>query len=343
MKLEEGLKMNKIFNRFVIIGILILLVFTIGIKVYDEISTLNIKDWNYCQLKKIDKTKEAFSFIVFGDNKNSGKIFNDLIKRLNEEDVLFCIDNGDLVFVGREENFELFIKQAKRLNKPLLTVIGNHELMLNGRGNYYKIFGPFYYSFTIGDSYFIVLDDANGRNLDPWQMDWLKSELEKSYKYKYKFVFMHIPLFVPEKKLKRSDALRDLNCARELNALFDRYNVTMVFASHIHAYYKGTWGKTPYIITGGAGAELIGANPLHDFYHYIKVIVLPDGVRYEVIKLKSPPIRLIDRWLYDGWIYIYLLFGIYFWDIVLVLGLFYLVYYIVFIKKEWLTWNIKKR
>jgi hypothetical protein len=331
--LKGKLKTHKIFNRAVIIGILFLLAFTIGLKVYDEISILNIRDWNYHQLERIDKNKLTFSFIVFGDNKNSGRIFNELIDRVNREDCLFCIDNGDLVFAGREENFRLFIKQVKRLNKPLLTVIGNHELMLDGRGNYYKIFGPFYYSFIIGDSYFIILDDANGKGLDPWQMEWLKNELEKSRKYRYRFVFMHIPLFSPEKRLKKSNALRDLNSARELNNLFDRYNVTMIFASHIHAYYRGVWGKTPYIITGGAGAELVGANPLHDFYHYVKVSVSLNGIRYELIKLKSPPLRLIDRWLYDGYIYIYLLFGIYFWDIVLVLTIIYLVYYILFIRR----------
>ncbi|MGB9683162.1 MAG: metallophosphoesterase family protein [bacterium] len=333
---------NKLFNRSIIICISILLTLAIGVKVYNEITTISIRDWNYRSLQRIDRTRKIFSFIVFGDNKNSGRIFNELIDRINKEDVLFSIDNGDLVFVGREENFELFLKQAKRLNKPLLTVMGNHELLLDGRGNYYKIFGPFYYSFTVGDCYFIVLDDANGKNLGPWQKEWLKEELEKSLSYKYRFIFMHIPLFVPDKKLKRSDALTDSNSAKELSNLFDRYNVTMVFASHIHAYYRGFWGKTPYIITGGAGAELIGVNPVHDFYHYIKVSVLPDGIKYDLIKLKSPPLRMIDRWLYDGWIYIYLLLGLYSWDIILILTILYLASYIVFIKKKWLTWNIRK-
>ncbi|GAH97400.1 unnamed protein product, partial [marine sediment metagenome] len=97
-----------------------------------------------------------------------------------EEDVIFAIDVGDLVYDGEKEKYRFFINQIKKLNKPLLTVIGNHELKREGRANYYELFGKFYYSFVVGDSYFIILDDANTRNLDPWQMDWLKDELQKS-------------------------------------------------------------------------------------------------------------------------------------------------------------------
>jgi len=65
---------------------------------------------------------------------------------------------------GRKEKFRFFINQIKQLNKPLLTAIGNHELRKNGRANYYELFGRFYYSFHIGNAYFIVLDDANQKN-----------------------------------------------------------------------------------------------------------------------------------------------------------------------------------
>ncbi|ACI20026.1 hypothetical protein [Dictyoglomus thermophilum] len=39
---------------------------------------------------------------------------------------------------------------------------------------------------------------------------------------------------------------------------------------------------------GGAGAELIGVDPQHDFYHYIKVNVTPTNVDYELVKLSTP-------------------------------------------------------
>ena len=220
----------------------------------------------------------------------------------------------------------------------------NHELRELGRANYYELFGRFYYSFAVGNSYFIILDDANKKNLGPWQMDWLKNELSKSQIYKYRFVFMHVPLYDPRKgDCKMGHSLGDLAFANELNNLFDKNNVTMLFVSHIHGYYTGIWRKTPYIITGGAGAELAGSDPQHYFYHYIKVNVSDSGVKYEVVKLKSPDFELIDRYIHDVWIYIYVFFAIHFLDSIIILALIYLGFYIIFIKKEWLIWNIRKK
>jgi len=145
---------------------------------------------------------------------------------------------------------------------------------MDGRSLYYEMFWPFYYSFNVGPAYFMVLDNANQENIDPWQMIWLKEELEKSKSFKYRFVFFHVPLFSPTTR-KTEHVMSDIQNAKELNKLFDDYNVTMIFSSHIHAYYTGILGKTPFIITGGAGAELIGVDPQHDFYHYIKVNVTP--------------------------------------------------------------------
>jgi len=311
-------------------GILSLL--AISIKIHSLLSFPKISDWNYHQLQKIDKTKKEFSFAVFGDNKNSIKTFENLIKKINQEDIIFAIDVGDLVQDGRKEKFRFFINQIKQLNKPLLTAIGNHELRKNGRANYYELFGRFYYSFHIGNAYFIVLDDANQKKLNPWQMHWLKNELKKSQDYKYRFVFMHVPLYDPRKgQSKIGHSLRDLLFAKKLNEIFDKYSVTMLFCSHIHGYYKGIWSRTPYIITGGAGAKLAGSNPQHYFYHYIKVIVSSNGIKYKVVKLKNPDFELIDRWFHDVWIYIYAFFATHILDLIIIFTLIYLGLYIIFI------------
>lgn len=132
--------------------------------------------------------------MVFGDNKNSIGTFKNLIKKVNNEEALFAIDVGDLVYDGEKEKYRFFINQIKKFRIPLFTAIGNHEIRENGRGNYYDLFGLFYYSFAVGNSHFIILDDANEKNIDPWQMEWLKKELQKAQNYKYRFVFMHVPL-----------------------------------------------------------------------------------------------------------------------------------------------------
>lgn len=335
---------NLFFKKIIIILFSLLLLIAVIIKIHSVITFKSINDWNYYQLKKNDKNKNSFSFDVFGDNKNSGKTFENLINKVNKDDVCFSIDIGDLVYDGEMEKFRFFMKQIKYFKKPLLTAIGNHEVKEKGRANYYILFGKFYYSFFVGNSYFIVLDDSNERNLDPEQMDWLKRELKKSKRYKHLFVFMHVPLYDPRaKKEEIGHSLKDLTFTKKLNKLFDKYNVTMLFTSHIHAYYKGIWSKTPYIITGGAGAELAGLNSEHYFYHYIKVTVDNDKVAYKVIKLKTPDFELLDRLFHDAWIYIYAFFVIHFWDAVIITSLFYLLFYIVFVKGKMLLWNFKRK
>ncbi len=76
-------------------------------------------------------------------------------------------------------------------------------------------------------------------------------------KYRYRFVFSHVPLHDPRKgEYAQGHSMKNMKEAIKLNRLLDKYRVTMLFASHIHAYFRGKWHQTPYIITGGAGAPL---------------------------------------------------------------------------------------
>ncbi len=241
------------------------------------------ENWNQNQLQKINKNQSEYSFVVYGDNRNSSGRFDQLILRVNQENVQFSIDNGDLVYNGGSDELKSFLGQIKRSNNPVLTNIGNHDLHYGNKYNYYKVFGDSYYSFATKNSYFIFLDDSNGVEVDGKQMDWLQNELNKSQQYKHCFVFMHKPLFDP--RTNQSEGLKNTENAKKLNDLFDKYNVTMLFGSHLHGYYRGIWGKTPYIITGGAGAPLKGLDSQNEFYHFILVNVSDNNVNYQLIKI----------------------------------------------------------
>jgi serine/threonine-protein phosphatase CPPED1 len=241
--------------------------------------------WNPPALAAIDKNANDFSFIYFGDNQDSQMVFQRLIDRVNGEEALFSIDGGDLVAIGNKKNYAFFLKQASRFKRPCLMVVGNHDAYYGGREYYEKFIGPLDYSFAVGKSYFIILDDNRIKGLENAQWLWLEAELKKSQGYQYRFVFMHIPLYDPRLgDYAQGHSIRSLEMAKRLNSLFDTYAVTMLFDSHIHGYFKGAWGKTPYIISGGAGASLVGFSPEHFFYHYIRVTVSPSGVQYEVVK-----------------------------------------------------------
>ncbi|SHO80524.1 Metallophosphoesterase, calcineurin superfamily [hydrothermal vent metagenome] len=248
--------------------------------------------YNQEMLENISQTnskKNSFSFAIMGDNRNGDRVLEKIISKINQDrNISFIINNGDLVTFGYKKEFNNYLHIIKNSNKPILSIIGNHELpwyeFLHPTKNYKKIFGKTDFSFSYANSYFIILD-SSVKSLTKKQCKWLKEELEKSQQYKNRFVITHVPLYDPRKgEYKKGHSFNSISKAKKLNDLFDKYRVTMLFTSHIHFYYRGVWQKTPFIITGGAGA------PLKDysnsgFYHYIKVIVNDNNIEYKVIKI----------------------------------------------------------
>lgn len=244
-------------------------------------------NWNYQQLNMFNHSLDNFSFTFSGDERDDNGNFSKMIHSINSNysNIQFNINGGDLKYNANElYNFKrgyLTSDTIAHFNKPILFVVGNHEIINDPKESYYQnIFGsPTYYNFTENNSYFIIVDNANGK-LNSTQLSWLNDQLNLSQKYKYRFVFMHIPLYSPPGE-ESSMVKTGQGGADALNALFDNNNVTMLFTSHIHNYYTGVWGKTPYIISGGAGAPPEnGHSPNH---HYIVVNVSDQTVNYTYV------------------------------------------------------------
>ncbi len=252
--------------------------------------------YNHDMLQKINfsnKNQANFSFATMGDDRDGDNVLKKIISRINNDSTIaFAINNGDLVQDGYKKEFAKYLKIIQASNKPMLSIIGNHELpWYDGKSNYEKFFGKTDFAFVYGNSYFIILDSSDKR-ITKIQKKWLVKQLEISQKYTNRFVFTHVPLYDPRKgEYAKGHSFKSLKKAKELNDLFDKYRVTMLFCSHIHFYYKGKWQKTPFIITGGAGAPLKHYKNL-GFYNYIKVTVNGNKVTYKVVKIdvKEPTI-----------------------------------------------------
>ena len=67
------------------------------------------RDWNYAKkaiLASVKKQPSTFSFAVFGDNKNSISTFDRIRAAVNQDDVQFSVETGDLIdnmFDGESE------------------------------------------------------------------------------------------------------------------------------------------------------------------------------------------------------------------------------------------------
>jgi len=247
----------------------------IGITVWNAYAPVPIHNWNQKELSRITVADpNDFSFVVMGDNKGNHSVFEPLLRDIgHDEEIAFAIDDGDLVDEGTVGHYRRFLNQVQEnLVIPFLTAIGNHDLDNNGSNNNYQdIFGPTYYSFQVGQGYFIVLDAITQAGFDKTERQWLEKELQRGQVSKARFVFMHVPVFDPRggtfhKSLPDKDQ-------KDLLDLFRRYKITHLFASHLHGYFSGVWAGVPYTITGGAGARLQGKDPEHFFHHYVTVHV----------------------------------------------------------------------
>lgn len=247
-------------------------------------------------IKQQEQNKTEFSFAVMGDNRDGNNVLEKIIYQINQDkNISFVINNGDLVPDGYEKEFDKYFKIISKSKKPFISIIGNHEIpWYDGKTNYKDIFGKTNFAFSFGNSYFIILDTSK-KKISNKQFECLEKELKISQEYTNRFVLTHVPLYDPRKgKYKKGHSLKDLSQAKKLNDMFDKYNVTMLFCSHIHFYYRGIWQKTPFIITGGAGAPLKNYKNM-GFYHYIKVIVNNKNVKYKVIKIKYKKANFLEE------------------------------------------------
>lgn len=279
---------KKIFKEHlikIILASLCILLF-MGFKFWDYYVPLSIHDWNKKEISQIKVANPIdFTFAVFGDNKGNKSIFEPLLRDIDHDtEIAFAIDVGDLVSKGKRGKYRRFLNQVKEnLTIPFLTAIGNHDLSNGSPRNYQEIFGPTFYSFQAEQSYFIVLNAITESGFDRTERQWLEYELQKAQASKARFVFMHVPPFDPRgngfnKCLPEKDR-------KDLLDLFRRYNVTHLFAAHIHGYFLGVWQGVPYTVTGGAGGKLQGKDPRHFFHHYIKVHVSNGKVEFMVKRI----------------------------------------------------------
>ncbi len=244
-------------------------------------------DWNLRNLTRLKAAgQQPLTFAVLGDNRGNLPVFARLLDQIGRDpEIMFVIHLGDTVGSGELENYRDFFGSLRRhLKVPFLAVIGNHELHHDPHGYLYEeLFGPRYFSFHLGGTYFIMVDDAGKASLDAEQYRWLEQELKKAQAYKTRLVFLHVPLFDPRRDGYRHSLPPE--SSQRLATLFKKYRVSRIFAGHIHGYFEGRWEGVPFTISAGAGAPLYGTDPGHFFYHYLKVSIRGDAVRIQVRRL----------------------------------------------------------
>ncbi|SFQ68894.1 metallophosphoesterase family protein [Hymenobacter arizonensis] len=160
---------------------------------------------------------DTLRFVFTGDSQQFYDEAEALVKSVNQQpDISFLLVAGDISDFGLAREMRWVDEKLRRLNVPYLTVVGNHDLIGNGRETYQRIFGDLNYSFVYGDTKFIMVD-TNGReynfNGQVPNMGWLKPQLANFDGARRQVVVAHVPPndvdFDPALSVPYAQALRD--------------------------------------------------------------------------------------------------------------------------------------
>jgi predicted phosphodiesterase len=159
------------------------------------------KDLNNRNIAKISKleTKSNFNFVLLGDTQRFYEDLEDFVNHINATDsVAFVLLCGDLVDFGLNKEFNWIASKLNKLNVPYVSVIGNHDMVANGRRIFHEMFGPDNFVFSYGANKFICIN-SNSREFDyngsvP-DINWLSQQLNSDAGFNNIFVLSHVPPF----------------------------------------------------------------------------------------------------------------------------------------------------
>lgn len=231
--------------------------------------------------------EQSFSFVFMTDvhMKDDPDVLSSYrraIDSINASTPDFVLSGGDQVFdvmrgnVAKSDSlFQLFVSETKRIQAPVHTAVGNHELFGIYEvsptdhthpdykyGMYERYFGSPYYSFDHKGWHIVVLNnlDVDGyrfySGIDDEQLEWLTEDLKGLAFGTPIIMMMHVPIIsvqnqyrLPENNISTGP---DVVNKDKLMALIEQHNVRLVLQGHLHFYEDiHVLGRTRFI-TGGA-------------------------------------------------------------------------------------------
>jgi predicted MPP superfamily phosphohydrolase len=198
----------------------------------------------------------SVKFAAIGDNGTGAQPQYDVAGQMASWHQRFAFDLvimlGDNLY-GSQEPPD-FVRKFERPYKPLLDAgvkfyasLGNHDHRSNDAYPLFNMHGERYYTFASGNVRFLALDS---NLLDPPQLTWVETTL-RSAGEPWKIAYFHHPLY--------SDGGRhgsEVELRVELEPLFVRYGVNVVYSGHDHVYERLVPQKGITYFVAGASGEL---------------------------------------------------------------------------------------
>lgn len=200
-----------------------------------------------------------FKIALIGDSHTFYDDFKKQVDQINRMDSIdFVVHMGDITLSGNYREFLWYSEIISRLNKPIITIIGNHDCLVNGESMFKEMFGDFKFTCEFNNCKLIFWDDNiwERNNKDP-DFEWLQNVTDDRKSYIHKVVFAHIPPW---------DDQFSLGNRLLYNNIIENNGVSLSVHGHMHKFqYEKHFGKVPYLLIGDAtDREIIVAEILYD-------------------------------------------------------------------------------
>ena len=210
----------------------------------------NEKNLNAKNIEKIEAKSQGdtLKFILIGDSQRFYNELDDFVEEANKlKDVAFVILAGDISDFGLSKEFQWIHRGLSKLSMPYIAVIGNHDMLANGRNVYQQMFGPEDFTFSSNGNKFICLNTNSeevGYNGSLPNIPWLQQQLSDLSNYKNAFVISHVPPFnnAFDKKLERQFS----------SLLASNSKVRLSMHGHLHSYQESEFYNDglKYLVVG---------------------------------------------------------------------------------------------
>ncbi|NVJ22602.1 metallophosphoesterase [Myxococcus sp. AM011] len=227
-----------------------------------------VRDTNARAVERLERNVSggAFRFAVLGDIGVYQDDTVDAVRDIARRDVDFVVQMGDLTEFSSAQEYHWVADLLGESAVPTLAVIGNHDLLGQGKELFLHHFGPTFLSFEHGGSRFILFDSNSREYGFPGNvpdLEQLRSALGEVPGGGHLFTFSHVPPGHADFDASLTEPIEQLQAER---------GVSISFHGHSHRFSTDARRGVRYFCTDAL-----------EIHSYLVVTVEGDSVNVEQV------------------------------------------------------------